>query len=170
MKPSRAPVIAALNAAVEGLNTVLKFVAVTLTISFVVVMLAAVWSRYVVNSSLIWTEEYIRFSLFWLIFVATAIVSYDDEHLRIELFQGLLPPVLKRALDVVVKLLVLVFLAILVWQTIALFERSSGRSPALKVPMAWVYSAMIFGGIVTAIMTIRSIFFPGTANSEDTSL
>lgn len=155
---------------VEAIGTVLKYITVALTISFVVVMIAAVWSRYVVNSSLIWTEEYIRFSLFWLVFLASALVSYDDEHLRIELFQNMLPPLWQKAADLLVKALILVFLIILVWQSIELFNRTTGRSPALRLPMAWVYAAMIFGGVLIAIMTIRSMFVRREINSEDTFL
>lgn len=159
-----------LDLIVEAIGTALKFITVALTISFVVVMVAAVWSRYVVNNSLIWTEEYIRFSLFWLVFLASALVSYDDEHLKIDLFQNMLPPFWRKVIDVIVKLMIVGFLVILVWQTIELFNRTTGRSPALRLPMAWVYAAMIFGGVLIAIMTIRSIFARREIDSEENFL
>lgn len=157
-----------LRVGTDALGNLLKFVTVALTISFVIVMLTAVWSRYVINSSLIWTEEYIRFSLFWLIFIAAALVSYDEEHLRIEIFHNILPSRIRFIVDMIVKILIVVFLVILVWQSIILFDRSSGRSPALRIPMAWVYAAMIVGGVLISIMTIRSLFFPQKSNAEET--
>lgn len=169
MKAIRAPALERLSIAVEVLVTVIKFVTVALTISFVVVMLAAVWSRYVANNSLIWTEEYIRFSLFWLVFIASALVSYEEGHLRIEVFQNLLPEPVRQVLDLIVKLLVLGFLAILIWQTTELYARSGGRSPALKIPMAWVYAAMIVGGILISVTTIRSILAPRKPDSQETA-
>lgn len=153
--------------AILGLRRLIEGAVIGLMLSFVVVVLMAVWYRYVLNASLIWTEEAVRFSLFWMVLLATALVSHDGAHLRIELLERLVPAPVARLLRALVHLLTLLFCVILAWQAYKLALRSTGMSPALRFPMAWVYAAMIFGGAATFVMTLRAWIVGAEANLEE---
>lgn len=130
--------------------------AIGLTLSFVVVVLMAVYYRYVLNDSLVWTEEFIRFTLFWLVLIGAALVALENGHLRIEVVQRIAPEPVANALESLARLCTIAFCVILAWQTYELFGRTTGTSPALRFPMRWVYAAMIFGGIATIIGTVHA--------------
>lgn len=153
--------------AVLVLRRLIESAVIGLMLSFVVVVLMAVWYRYVLNASLIWTEEAVRFSLFWMVLLATALVSHDGAQLRIELLERTVPAPLARLLRALSHLLTLLFCVILAWQAYKLAMRSTGMSPALRFPMAWVYAAMIFGGAATFVMTLRAWIVGAEANLEE---
>ena len=156
----------AFDLAILVLRRLLEGAVIGLMLSFVVVVLMAVWYRYVLNSSLIWTEEAVRFSLFWLVLLAAALVSHDGAQLRIEILERVVPPPAARLLRAAAAILTLVFCLVLAWQAWALALRSTGSSPAMRFPMAWVYAAMIVGGAATALMTLHA-WIKGTAPGED---
>ncbi|MEQ9812076.1 MAG: TRAP transporter small permease [Azospirillaceae bacterium] len=140
---------------VDGLKRLLEASLILLTLSFFIVVLAAVFYRYVLNDSLVWTEEYVRFSLFWVILLGSALVSDDDAHLRIEVVHRYLPQRLSRIVGALANLAAIVFCAVLFYQALNLFLRTTGTSPALGFPMRWVYAAMLFGAPLIVIMTLR---------------
>ena len=131
-------------------------VLILLTLSFFIVVLAAVFYRYVLNDSLVWTEEYVRFSLFWVILLGASLVSRDDHHLRIEVIHRYVPRAASRVISGFAHFASIVFCAILFWQAYELFMRTTGRSPALSFPMRWVYAAMLVGAPLIIIMTVRA--------------
>lgn len=160
-----APAGRVLGLVVLALRRLTEAAVIGLTLSFVVVVLMAVWYRYVLNDSLIWTEEAVRFSLFWMVLLASALVSHDGAQLRIEILERVVPAPVARLLRAAAHLLVMVFCVVLAWQAWRLVQRSTGLSPALRFPMAWVYGAMVAGGLLTFVMTLRA-WIVGAAPSD----
>lgn len=130
----------------EGLRRVIEVLVVGMFACFTVVVLLGVWFRYVANDSLFWSEEFIRFCLFYMVMIGVALVSYDDAHIRIDTIHRYLPARVSRALQLVAHLCSLGFQAILVWQSIELFHRAITTSEALRIPMRYIYLAPIIGG------------------------
>ena len=81
-----------LDAALDGLRTVTEVATVLLFVSFTVVVVTSIYFRFVINESITWSEEFVRFTLFWSILLAASLVSDDDEHLRVEVGLRLLGP------------------------------------------------------------------------------
>lgn len=149
------------------LNRLLALVTVGLVLSFLIVALAAVFYRYVLNDSLVWTEEFVRYSLFWTIMLGAAMLSYENGHLLIEAIHNWVPPGVSRLLTVVSHLMAIAFCAILVWQGYILLMRTTGTTPALRIPMRWVYAAMPVGGVAIIIMTLNSLLNPVERKPEE---
>ena len=149
------------------LKRALEAAVVLLVLSFFFVVLAAVFYRFVLNDSLLCTEEWVRFSLFWTVMLGIALVSYENGHLYIEAIHHAVPPAVSRAIGWVAHLLSIAFLVILFWQTLILFGKSNAFSPAMHFPMRWVYAAMIFGSAFTIIMIIRAWVFGREAKAEE---
>jgi TRAP-type C4-dicarboxylate transport system permease small subunit len=149
------------------LNRILAFVTVGLVLSFLVVALAAVFYRYVLNDSLVWTEEFVRYSLFWTIMLGAAMLSYENGHLLIEAIHNWVPLRVSRLLTVISHLLAITFCAILAWQGYSLLMRTTGTTPALRMPMRWVYAAMPVGGVAIIIMTLNSLLNPQERKTEE---
>ena len=108
--------------------------------------------RYFFSLPLAWSEEISRYSFIWLTMIAAPICV----RLRANLSMGALTPRLPErgalALDAGISLLILIFSAVLVvWGTAILGIVKNQTSPAIGLPMYWVYAAMPVGGLLMMI-------------------
>lgn len=139
---------------IKWLRRVTEIATVILFCAFTVVVLMAVFFRFVINESIIWSEEFVRFSLFWTVLLGAGLVTLDNTHLRIDLIHRYLRPAGQRIVQNLVHTISFVFAAILFWHGISLVRRSITTSPALGFPMRWVYLAMVVGAALIMIFTL----------------
>src|SRR5260221_10133482 len=76
-------------------------------------VLTQVFFRYVLNESLFWSEEVVRYSLVWSTLLGAAVVAHQRAHIRIEILELLLPPTAKRVVHFLSDALTLSFNIIL---------------------------------------------------------
>jgi len=124
----------------------------------VVVNVAQVFTRYVMNDPLFWTEETIRYITVWFTFVGAAACSEAEEHMDMNLFQEVRRPLFQRVHRAFLNLLVVVFGVFVVWQG-ALYTWLNGRqtAPTTGLPMMFVYSATAIGGALLILIALRKI-------------
>ncbi|MBN9671969.1 TRAP transporter small permease [Roseibium aggregatum] len=123
--------------------------AVVCVIAFVamfVLGIATVVFRYVIESSLAFPDELIRYLFIWMIFLGSAIAFRRNMHAAIGILVAHLPPVLKRSALILATLACVLFFAVLFRSGLLLTLRVQAQiSPALEVSMAWVYGAIPAG-------------------------
>ena len=75
------PVLNSIEKELERLNHIIvkisSFIIVTFMGSMVLILGAQVFTRYVFNWSIFWNEEFARYSLLWIIFLALGI-AYEE--------------------------------------------------------------------------------------------
>jgi len=125
--------------------------------AILVVMAVQVFLRYVLNQSLIWSEELARYLLIAMVFLGTATAARRGEHIRIDLVDHVLPRdaanVLRRAVD----LLVLSYLLYVAWHSFEILSIFATQpSSALGVPMAIPYSTVTVGFGLAAFRLLLS--------------
>jgi TRAP-type C4-dicarboxylate transport system permease small subunit len=121
-------------------NALLSF----LIASIVGVMLVSVVFRYVLNSSLSWSDEFVRYLFVWLTLLGSAVVFRDREHIRIDYFISLCPPKLRRVIEVVILCAVtFFFLATLVLGVLWVRETNGTLTSALSWPLNWFFYAAL---------------------------
>ena len=131
-----------------------------LTAILVVDVLWQVCSRYVFSSPSSWTEELATFLLIWVGLLGAAVAFREHAHLGIEYLPARMSPRIQCAVEVLALastalfcVLVLVYGgATLVIRTVSLLQ----TSPALGLPMGYVYLALPVGGF---FMTVYSLQF-----------
>ncbi|MBP1775220.1 MAG: Tripartite ATP-independent periplasmic transporter DctQ component [candidate division NC10 bacterium] len=131
-------------------------VAVGLIILFATyVLFQGVVLRYVFNYAFPWTEEVVRYSIVWLVFLGGSIAARRGAHIAMDIVVVYLPPRLKlffmgvaTALTFVFTLIMTYYGCLLTW-SIWSFDQ---RSPAAEIPMAIPFAAIPVG---CALMTIR---------------
>ncbi len=79
----------------------------------VLITLAAVWWRYILNSPLPWPEQVSRIMFVWVTFIGAAILYRERLHVAIDMFVSLLPLHLRIVVGWAVELSVLAFNVIL---------------------------------------------------------
>ncbi|MEM8958171.1 MAG: TRAP transporter small permease [Pseudomonadota bacterium] len=127
----------------------------------VIVIGMQVFNRYVLGSSLVWSEELGRFLFIWSVWVGCSYAMRADRHLRVTALSQFVGPGPRKLLDAFAQLATLVFCGFaIVWgtQMILFLARTGQEAPALEVPIYWVYLALPLGMSLMAIRCIQNLY------------
>lgn len=139
-------------------------------ITIVVLTLAQIFFRFVLDAPLIWSEELVRLLIVWVTFVGAAVVAYDGRHLNVDVAFQLFPPGLKRIVRWINLAVALAFLAALAWFSVRLI-RIEGMTDmgALPLSYAWIRAPALAGAVlVIAFLLLRR--FTGRGDPERDAL
>jgi len=107
-----------------------------------IIVLTAVFFRYVIGHSLAWSDEVVRYLFVQFTLLGTALALRDREHIRVEFFVERLPRRRRAGVEALGLLLVLGFNLLLVLVgTRWVFESAGSTTPALGLPLNWVLFA-----------------------------
>lgn len=122
-----------------------------------VILVAQVFSRYVLNYSLGWTSELSGILLGWLMFFGAPAMLKRQSHMAIFLF-GALPPRPQRAIRILVELACAAFYLIVLIGSIDLVAASGMfTTPALGLRGDWVAAAVPLGSAYLVVRTLIRI-------------
>lgn len=111
--------------------------------------------RYVFSAGLHWGEEYVRYSIIWIVFIGSGGVARRMRHLSVSAVVDAVGPRTRKVLVTITYLITIAFVAFLAvygFQTTFAMMGREQYSPALQIPMWWVYLPIGIGG---ALMTLR---------------
>lgn len=133
--------------------------AVLITLMCIVVFMQVV-CRFVLKSSLPWSEEMSRYLQVYITYFGTAYGIQTGAHLGIEAFTLLLPKKARKALEIVVQFVSMGVCALILkfGADIVVKQMASGQlSPAMRIPMYYIYVAIPIGMAFCIIRYIISI-------------
>lgn len=111
------------------------------------IIILQVFYRYVLGSSLSWSEESARFLFIWVVLLGASMGVKEGFHVAVTLFKDRLPPHLKTGLDMLFTLLTGVMALVMVVYGWSIAETVSiQQSPAIRISMFWVYLAIPVSG------------------------
>lgn len=120
-----------------------------------VLVVVQVFSRYVLNSPIPWTEELARFFFIWFTFVAAAYVMSQRKHIAVIVLSNVLNPKVTAAIEVAVNISVAVVAVIMAIGAYDLVESSMRlNAPASNIPMGVVYLSALVGYIFVAFHSL----------------
>ena len=120
--------------------------------------LLQVFHRFVLNSSLSWSEEAQIFGHIWIVFLGIPIAYQRGAHLYIETFCDKLPRRLRAGFDLLVELMWAAFaVSLVVLGTMVSRVAALQESPGLEIPMSYPYYSMVFGGAYLALVAARRV-------------
>jgi len=155
----------------EQFCNLIEKITVLILAAFLIEMLAVAWAhiffRYVLGSSLFWSEEILRFSLVWFALLSASLIFRQKGHLGIVLFVNKFPDRLKELIS---KFLILVFFSVNLVVTVQGFILM-GRvydqlTPALRIPVSFPYAAVPISFLFMLLYGISDIWslFNGAAD------
>ncbi len=141
-----------------------RFIEVFLVIIFALLVLDVLWqvfSRYLLNTSFSFTEEFARFSLIWLSILGAAYLNARREHLSMDFLYQKFSSKTQKKVAVLIEVLIFLFALIvmviggfnLVYTTLHL-EQLSGT---LRIPLGYVYAILPFSGLLIMFFSIYHI-------------
>jgi len=135
-----------------------EVILMTLLSLMVIVVVIQVFMRYVMNNSLSWPEELTRYFFIWFTFVGMSYCISNNSNVKIDIFVNIFPSRVQAVILLIVDLSVLVFFIFLGSHGIsalAKIVKSGQQSPALGIPMEFVFASLEFGIGLGIIRTIQ---------------
>lgn len=118
-----------------------------------------VFTRYVLNDPLSWTEEAARYIYVYIVFLGASAAISDRSHVGIDYFAKALPVRAQWIVSLLVNLAILFVLAqLLYWGWRAAMRQWNMPLVVLDVPYTWVYIVI---PVTAVLMTIRTLVIMG---------
>lgn len=137
------------------LRKVTEALTALLFVSFVILIVVQVFCRYVLNDSLLWIEETVRFALYWMTMLTIALAADRRGHIVMDILETALGPIGQRRLLWINSIFSCIFLALLGGYGVRLIGRSwLTMTPITDIPMSLVYMATPIGCLAAIIFTI----------------
>lgn len=141
-----------------------QFLGIALIITMTVLVLDVVWqvlARYIVKSPSSYTDELARFLLIWVGLLGSAYAMGKKKHLAIDILPSKLKGKPKKLLTTFISILIISF-AILVLvvggiRLVYITLHLNQISPALGIPLGYVYLILPFSGILIAFYAFLEI-------------
>jgi TRAP-type C4-dicarboxylate transport system permease small subunit len=152
----------------RGLDRILDGLTISLLLVLLLVVGLQIFSRYVLNHSLFWSEELARYLFIYLVFLGSAIVLRQRRHIQVSFFMERLPPPLRRFVSILVDLLLLAFAGTVCWQSIKLAMLVwTVPTAAMLVPWTFVYLGILLGMAAMVVGVLGRLWAHLTGGTEE---
>jgi TRAP-type C4-dicarboxylate transport system permease small subunit len=137
-------------------DTGLYWVVIVLTAVLAVMGFTTVVFRYVLQSSLFWGDEFLRYLMIWLVFLGGALATRHRALITVDIFTQPLPHRARALTTSAVFAAATLFLLALASISLELARRSAGTvSASMGIPMEWMYLVFPVGLGLMALNTLR---------------
>ena len=142
----------------QAVDFVARLVSIFFVLCVLVFMTSQVFFRYVLNSSLQWSEEASIWAMIWMVFIGSVVVVRRWEHIYIPTAVKLLPIKIRSLVIVFTKILVLTFLCVLCWYGWGIVTgHSNAFSHNIGVSTAWAKVSVPIGCAMMVVITLGAI-------------
>ncbi|MBL3539708.1 TRAP transporter small permease [Aminivibrio sp.] len=142
----------------EGINTAVEYAVCVLIAAMVVVVFLQVVFRFVIHSSLPWSEELSRYLMVWITFLGASIAVKRKSHIGVEAVVSLFSNVWKKMAAIFVSASLCVFFGFMVLYGEKILRTVKFQlSPAMEITMAIPYSALMTGGFLMLLHSLLQL-------------
>lgn len=141
----------------DGLDWVLKALIIIGNGLMLLLVFGQVITRYVFNYTPSFGEELARYLFVWVVFLSLPLVAKYGGHMAIETLTSRVHGATLKFLNILADLFTIIFLLIMVVCGVEMVMRTSYQtSPAMMIPMSWVYSVIPFGCAVMLLYVVEN--------------
>lgn len=115
---------------------------------------AQFFTRYVLNDSLAWTEEFARYLLIGVCFFGSITATRRNSHIMVEFLFRFVPPSFGSVLVFLGDIGRIAFFGFLAWVSFKLADRTPQMMATVDIPKSIMYYTV---GVCFAAMTIRAV-------------
>lgn len=128
-------------------------------VALIVLSVLQVFTRYVLNAPLSWTEEVSTWFLIWMTYIGTYTLLYRDTHARVEIIDELFGKPVARWVHTFWDFVIGSFLVVLAYAGVRLMDLIAyDKTPALRVSYAIVLCIIPIVSILMLITIARRIY------------
>lgn len=118
------------------------------------VLFAEIVLRYLFLSPLFWSEELVRYSIIWMVFIGGSVVIKRGGHIAVDVLPIFLPPKAKKILQRFIPLISIYFCLLLFyysWVHMLRIKSAGQITAAMEAPMWIMYLAVPMGALMMGI-------------------
>ncbi len=142
----------------DFIEKLLLFVLGLLMTAMVAVIFMQVVLRYSFHSATNWADEFARYCMIWVVFLACPVGYRRHSHIRIDVLTRCLPHRAQRALELAMYILQIVFLAVVLTAGLEYIDSIQNQnSLALKVNMQYVHMGTVIGAGLMIVFILERI-------------
>lgn len=139
-----------------------------LLMAMTVIVLLQIVFRYLLNDSLIWTEEIAKTMMVWTAFLVAPWAYRASANVGIDMFAEQLSQRTRAVLHLLLNLLVIWIVAVFLFESVGFFQRgASMRAASVPIQVSWFYSivpvafaAMFIVGVELVLRDVLSLINP----------
>lgn len=126
-----------------------------------VIIFIQVIARYLLHNSLSWSEELARYLFIWIIYLGISYGCKMMKHIKIDACMALFPKKMRPYVELIG---IFIFFAFAVYVAVTGFNLTmkqiplNRKSPAMSLPMQYVYAAPAVGMFLSAIRLAQALF------------
>ena len=149
---------------------ILRSISLFCFVTLIILLSAVVFVRFVPIASLGWSDEIVEWAFAWMVFTGVAVLWHDNDHFRVTWLESHLKgKKTGRAVDFLVKVCSIVFLAIMTYYGFQLMLCAHDRSPILELPRHLWYACIPLSGFLMIVYSIRTLVQDIMAAIQDKS-
>jgi TRAP-type C4-dicarboxylate transport system permease small subunit len=127
-------------------------------VCMLLLVVAQVFFRYVLEVSVPWTEEAARWFYAYQIFLGCTIATREGLHLKATFLLDRFPPPLKAAVECLIAAAGLVFLAGIVWGGVVMvWATSTVEAGSFALSMSYLYFSIPLSFAIIFVLTVKDL-------------
>jgi TRAP-type transport system small permease protein len=145
--------------AMKQIDKLFKTGALISLVAMIAVVAIQVFTRFLMDSTPHWTEEAARIFFIYSVAFGTGTGIKNGDFIRLDLIGKYLSAKNDRLLDLLIDAIVIVFSIILIVHSIKFVRLGMDElSPALEIPMGFVFLSIAVIGLSIAVFTFAKLF------------
>ncbi len=137
------------------------FAVLGLAVLLVWCLLISIFFRYVIDYALSWPEELSMLLFVWLILLAGSLGVRERFHVRLTILTNKLPPAIRKALDRLFTVVIMVFGGVLLYSGQSFVVRTAGNlSATIGYPMEILNLSVVVCGALIILHSLSHLFNP----------
>ena len=134
---------------------------------FTVVILVSIFFRYVLNDSLVWSEQVCRYLYVWMVMLGMPVVYREKGNVAFDLLYNKFSPRVKRLFHVTTDLLIACFSGFLALQGLKYtILKGSTIITGINLPQGYLYVSQSIGGVIMILFVIEHIISQTKVSDE----
>jgi TRAP-type C4-dicarboxylate transport system permease small subunit len=140
------------------IRTAIRWISLALLAALVITPLAQITMRGIFNVPMSGAEELARYFLICLTFIAASYVTEQGGQIRMEEFQGLIPPKLRWFLQLLIELSGALLFAVLFVAAVATTRNNlQNQTPTLEMPFWLFMLPLAIGSLLLVVETLMML-------------
>jgi TRAP-type transport system small permease protein len=158
-----------LKSVINPILTVVRVVIGAMLILSMVLICANAFGRYVLLKPIIWAEEVLGYALVWIVYLGAVLVTWDQNHLKMDLLSKMLTGWPRRVCDISAVVLFIAAGVLIIYQSITSIASFTHTSLVAGIPMSWLHMIVPASFALMILCVLARAFSPdpGPATGGD---
>ena len=145
----------------EKVDRLIEFILISIMSIMVINVTWQVFSRYILNAPSPYTEELTRYLMIWIGLLGAAYISGKNAHISIDLFKEKFSEKKQNGINLFSDVLIILFsfFCFLIGgsRLVYITQKLGQLSPALQIPLAYVYFILPLTGLLIVFYKVLNI-------------